>query len=82
MSRAVHELRNLGPKTARKLIEIGIHDESDLRKTGSVAAYKSLKFVYGREITLVALYALEAALRDCDWCSLDEETKERLRREK
>jgi hypothetical protein len=30
-------------------------------------------------VTILALYAMEAAIRGCDWRALDAETKEQLR---
>ncbi|MGE0282075.1 MAG: TfoX/Sxy family DNA transformation protein [Rhizobiaceae bacterium] len=78
MNRSVAEMRNLGPATARMLTEVDIADEETLRAVGAQAAYRRLKFRFGRQVTLVALYALEAALRDCDWRSLDAKTKEEL----
>jgi len=62
------------------LADVGVHREGDLRRIGAVDAYHRLKFRFGRQVTIIALYAMEAALRGCDWRSLDPETKERLRR--
>ncbi len=76
----IEEMRNLGPATAKMLAEVGVHREGDLRRIGAVDAYHRLKFRFGRQVTIIALYAMEAALHGCDWRSLDPETKERLRR--
>lgn len=81
MTLRVEEMRNLGPTTAKMLAEAGISSEGDLRRIGAVDAYRRLKFRFGRHATIIALYAMEAALRGCDWRALDPETKERLRRE-
>ncbi len=75
MNRAINEMRNLGPATARMLKEVGIDNELDLRATGSVAAFHRLKFRFGRHVSLNALYAMEAALLECGWLELDAETK-------
>lgn len=80
MNRRIEELPNLGPATARMLAEVGIEDEEALRAIGAVDAYRRLKFRFGRDVTLVALYALEAALTNRDWRMLDMEEKDRLRR--
>lgn len=80
LSLRIEEMRNLGPATAKMLADVGVHREGDLRRIGAVDAYHRLKFRFGRQVTIIALYAMEAALRGCDWRSLDPETKERLRR--
>ena len=80
LSLRIEEMRNLGPTTAKMLADVGVHREGDLRRIGAVDAYHRLKFRFGRQVTIIALYAMEAALRGCDWRSLDPETKERLRR--
>ncbi len=80
LSLRIEEMRNLGPATAKMLAEVGVHREGDLRRIGVADAYHRLKFRFGRHVAIVALYAMEAALRGCDWRSLDPETKERLRR--
>ena len=80
MSLRIAEMKNLGAATAKMLAEVGVHREGDLRCIGAVDAYHRLKFRFDRQVTIIALYAMEAALRGCDWRSLDPETKERLRR--
>ena len=73
-------LRNLGPATAKRLADLGISDEAELRRVGPVAAYRRLKFAHPRETTLVALYALHGALTDTPWTALTAEVKDSLRR--
>jgi len=73
-------MRNLGPVTARRLAELGIADEADLRRIGPVAAYRRLKFADPRGTTLVALYALHGALTDTPWTELSAEVTRELRR--
>ena len=77
----IENMQSLGPKTAAKLAEVGIRNSSDLRAIGAVAAFRKLRFRFGREVTVLALYALESAIRDCHWRAIDEATKSRLRRE-
>lgn len=80
MSRPIEEMRNLGPATARMLAEVDIDSEDALRQLGAVEAYRRLKFRFGRHVTLVALYAMEAALRGCDWRSLEPAVRGVLRK--
>ena len=71
-------LKNIGPASIRQLREVGIDDTAALRKLGALAAYRRLKHAFPREVTLVMLYALEGALRDCHWNRLPPGVKERL----
>ncbi|MGO4835534.1 TfoX/Sxy family DNA transformation protein [Rhizobiaceae sp. 2RAB30] len=81
MSRPLAEMRNLGPATARMLVEVDITDEEMLRTVGPVEAWHRLRFRFGSHVTVIALYAMEAALTGCDWRSLSNETKARLQAE-
>lgn len=63
------------------LAEIDVFNESDLRAIGAVQAYRRLKFRFGRQVSLLALYTMEAALLDRDWRSLNAQEKERLQKD-
>ena len=78
-TKGLAQLRNLGPATARRLADLGICDEAELRRVGPLAAYHRLKFAHPRETTLVALYALHGALTDTPWTALPPEVKRDLR---
>jgi DNA transformation protein len=52
----------IGPVTEKRLIAVGVADLAALRKLGAVKAYQRLKFRFGKDVTLNALYALEAVL--------------------
>jgi DNA transformation protein len=73
------ELRNLGPATVRMLGEIDVTTVDALRALGAIEAYRRLKFRFGSHVTAVALYALEAALRDCHWLDLSEAERRALK---
>ena len=79
MTKQIKDMRNLGPAMQRMLAEIDISTAADLEIVGAVEAYLRLKFVFDRRISLNALYAMEAALRDCDWRALDKTVKQRLK---
>ncbi|WP_404403313.1 TfoX/Sxy family protein [Pelagibacterium halotolerans] len=81
MAQALSELRNLGPVTQAMLIEAGIADADALRAVGAAVAYRRLKFVFGRRVSLNALYAMDAALAGCDWRNVPAERKAALRAE-
>jgi hypothetical protein len=55
-TRRIEDVPNLGPFTAKRLAEIGVTNEGELRAMGAVAAYHRLKFLFGRGITLNALW--------------------------
>lgn len=75
----IDAMRNLGPQSRSWLAEIGIGSEAELRAIGSVEAFLRLKFALGRKVSLLMLYAMEAALLGIDWRHLPEETKAALR---
>ena len=78
MTSDLMRLKNIGPASVRQLREVGVEDEASLRKLGALAAYHRLKHAFPREISLVMLYALEGALRDCHWNHLPPGVKENL----
>lgn len=78
---AVSTLSGLGDVTQGRLAEAGIFTVGALRALGSVEAYRRLKFMFPRQVTLNALYALEAALRGCHWQDLPSSVKTVLQRE-
>jgi DNA transformation protein len=79
MTSELLHLKNIGPASARQLREVGIENSATLRKLGALAAYRRLKHAFPREISLVMLYALEGALRDCHWNHLPPGVKEKLK---
>ncbi len=77
----IQDMRNLGPAMDKWLAEVEIYTAEDLQEIGVIEAYHRLKFRFGKEITLNALYAMHAALLDCDWRELQPETKTQLRQQ-
>lgn len=72
-------LKNIGPASARQLQEVGIGDAAALRRLGAKRAYDRLKHAFPREVSLVMLYALEGALRNCHWNRLPPGVKDKLK---
>ena len=70
----------VGPVTERRLIAVGVADLAALRKLGVVKAYQRLKFRFGKDVTLNALYGLEAVLTGAHWRAITPERKQELRR--
>jgi DNA transformation protein len=77
----VDTLPGIGPVTQSRLEEAGIRSVSDLRSMGAVEAYRRLKFMLPRQVSLNALYALEAALRGCHWLDLPQDVKAALQQQ-
>jgi len=82
MSQApIETLPGIGPVTQSRLEDAGILTVGDLRSMGSVEAYRRLKFMMPRQVSLNALYALEAALRGCHWLDLPQDVKASLQQQ-
>ena len=77
----VDSLPGIGPATLAWLNEVDIRSVGDLRSVGSVEAYRRLKFMLPRRVSLNALYALEAALRGCHWLDLPQDVKSALQQQ-
>jgi len=75
------ELRNIGPKLAEKMIEVGIDSPKKLRTMGAIRSFEAMYpdgDSYG-DFNAAYLYALEGAIRDCDSANLPEKTKTNLK---
>jgi len=72
------QLRNVGPKLAAKLIEAGVDSPEKLRKLGAKKAFERMYpggDSYG-DFNAAYLYALEGAIRDCDWLDIPDKIKQ------
>ena len=65
------KLRNIGPKSAAWLRQVGLRSREDLQAAGSVGAFVKVRRA-GFKPSLNLLYALEGALQDCHWQELSE----------
>ena len=70
----------IGPVTEKRLIEVGVEDLAALRTLGALDAYRRLKFRFGKDVTLNALYGLEAVILGCHWLQLPPERRDALKR--
>ena len=71
------KLRNIGPKSAAWLRQVGLRSFEDLQRVGSVEAFAKIKRA-GFKPSLNLLYALEGALLDCHWQQLPAERRNEL----
>lgn len=71
------ELKNLGAASVNILNAIGIKTYGDLAQIGSAQAYKKIQ-ERGIHVSRALLYAMEGALLDQHWKTLDPALKEHL----
>ena len=76
------QLKNVGPKLAEKLIEADIDTPEKLRMIGAKKAFRMLYVDGDRygDYNAAYLYALEGAIRDCDWLEIPAELKEEYKK--
>lgn len=66
MSAPPLKMRNIGPKSAAWLRQVGLRTPEDLADAGPLEAFMRVKRA-GFKPSLNLLYALEGALCDCHW---------------
>ena len=71
------KLRNIGPKSAAWLRQVGLRTRDDLEAAGPVDAFMRVKRA-GFKPSLNMLYALEGALQDCHWQEVPEARRAEL----
>ena len=70
-------LRNIGPKSAAWLRQVGLRTREDLAAAGTVDAFMRVKRA-GFKPGLNLLYAIEGALNDCHWQEVPDERRVEL----
>jgi len=71
------KIRNVGPKSAAWLRQVGVRETEDLARIGPVEAFLKVKRA-GFRPSLNLLYSMAGALADCHWADLPEERKQEL----
>ena len=71
-------LKNIGPRTAEWLREIGVYSRADLEKLGAVEAYWLINSL-GYHTTAVLLYALQGAILNIHWNEVPPQMKQALK---
>ncbi len=71
------KIRNVGPKSAAWLRQVGVRTTEDLERVGSVEAFLKVKRA-GFRPSLNLLYSMAGALADCHWAELPEDQKQHL----
>jgi hypothetical protein len=72
-----NKIRNVGPKSAAWLRQVGVRTQEDLVRLGPVEAFMKVKRA-GFRPSLNLLYALAGAIEDCHWADLPDERKTAL----
>lgn len=73
------KIRNVGPKSAAWLRQVGVRTTEDLARIGPVESFLKVKRA-GFRPSLNLLYSMAGALADCHWADLPEERKQELLR--
>jgi len=71
------KIRNVGPKSAAWLRQVGIKTDDEVKAIGALEAFMKVKRA-GFKPSLNLLYALEGAVVDCHWTALTTERKNEL----
>jgi TfoX C-terminal domain len=72
-----NKIRNVGPKSAAWLRQVGVRTQEDLQRLGPVEAFMKVKRA-GFRPSLNLLYALAGAIENCHWADLPDATKTSL----
>ena len=72
---------NLGPKSAERLVAVGIKDAEMLRQAGAAAAYRKVKARFPNDTSLNLLWAIQGALMELHWLDVPHEIRQLLRDE-
>ena len=71
------KMRNIGPKSAAWLRQVGLRTQADIVAAGPVDAFMRVKRA-GFRPSLNLLYSLEGALTDCHWQEVPEARRNEL----
>jgi DNA transformation protein len=71
------KIRNVGPKSAAWLRQVGVRTQEDLVRLGPVEVFMKVKRA-GFRPSLNLLYALAGAIENCHWADLPNEQKAAL----
>jgi DNA transformation protein and related proteins len=72
-----NKIRNVGPKSAAWLRQVGVRTQDDLVRLGPVEAFMKVKRA-GFRPSLNLLYSLAGAIENCHWADLPDEKKAAL----
>jgi DNA transformation protein and related proteins len=79
--KALAAMPSLGQASARMLAEVGVATPAQLKELGPAAAYRRLRFAFGKRAPATYLYALDIACRGAHWRDMSAARMARLRAE-
>jgi DNA transformation protein len=74
---STQKLRNIGPKSAAWLRQVGLRSLGEIAAIGTVEAFMKVRRA-GFKPSLNLLYALEGAILDCHWQEIPDERRTQL----
>ena len=77
MAANTHKMRNIGPKSAAWLRQVGLRSLDEISGTGVVESFMKVRRA-GFKPSLNLLYALEGAILDCHWQEVPEARRTEL----
>ena len=77
MAASTQKMRNIGPKSAAWLRQVGLRSLEDIAAIGTVEAFMKVRRA-GFKPSLNLLYALEGAMLDCHWQEVPDERRTEL----
>ena len=77
MAASTEKMRNIGPKSAAWLRQVGLRSLEEIAAIGTVEAFMKVRRA-GFKPSLNLLYALEGAVLDCHWQEVPDERRTEL----
>ena len=74
----IASLKNLGPKSAERIVAAGITDSDALCRIGAAAAYHKVKSKFPKDTSLNLLWAIQGALMGIHWHNIQDDLKQHL----
>ena len=75
---SIASLKNLGPKSERRLTAVGISDIETLKRLGAANAYYRVATHFPNDTSLNLLWAIQGALMEIHWHDIPYELKRQL----
>lgn len=76
--KGLRAMPSLGKASAELLVDVGITTPAMLRKVGAIEAWRRLRFVHGKRVTVTWIYALDIAVQGIPWKELSEARASKL----
>ena len=79
--RCIASLKNIGAKSAERIVAVGVTDVETLRDLGPAVTFHRVKTAFPNDISLNLLWALQGALMDIHWHCVPSDLKRQLLQE-